>query len=115
MLDQVQKEKFLRLKEIYTKLHSIEDILMNIERLVKEIKAELKIELSNSDENRSYYSISEAAELIGLHPGTVWKKVREGEIPAKRLGKKYFIPADFVHSEVVKNVDDKFSKNQKKF
>jgi excisionase family DNA binding protein len=111
MLEQVQKEKFSRLKEIYIKLHTIEDVLMDIERLVKEIKADLKIELSNLDENRSYYSISEAAELIGMHPGTIWRKIREGEIPARRLGKKYFIPADFVHSEVMKNVDNEFNKN----
>jgi len=109
MLEQ-QREKFSRLKELYIKLHTIEDVLMDIERLVKEIKADLKIELSK-DENRSYYSISEAAELLNLHPGTVWKKIKEGAIPARKLGKKYLIPVDFVHSEVMKNVDNEFNKN----
>jgi excisionase family DNA binding protein len=110
MLEQ-QREKFSRLKELYIKLHTIEDVLMDIERLVKEIKADLKIELSNQDENRSYYSISEAAGLIGLHPGTIWKKIREGEIPAKRLGKKYFIPAEFVHGKIIEDINNEFNKN----
>ena len=84
---------------------------MDIERLVKEIKAELKIELSQPEENRSYYSISEAAELIGMHPFKIWRKVKSREIPARKLGKKYFIPAEFVQDEVMKNVYNEFNKN----
>ncbi|AFR06085.1 helix-turn-helix domain-containing protein [Nocardiopsis alba] len=40
---------------------------------------------------RQYYSVDQVAELLGLHVKTVRAYVREGRLPATRIGKQYRI------------------------
>lgn len=49
-----------------------------------------------SDEERGLYTVSEVAELLGLHVRTVRTYVRDGRLKAVRIGKQYRISrADF--------------------
>ena len=38
------------------------------------------------------YSVRQVAVLLGMNLGLVYDLVRKGEIPAKRLGKRWIIP-----------------------
>jgi excisionase family DNA binding protein len=38
------------------------------------------------DERRSLISTGAAARLAGVHSTTIWRAIREGELPATRLG-----------------------------
>jgi excisionase family DNA binding protein len=38
------------------------------------------------------YSVRQVAALLGMNLGLVYELVRKGEIPAKRLGKRWIIP-----------------------
>ena len=40
-----------------------------------------------------FYSAEQVAELLGLHVRTVRRLIREGKVPATRIGKQYRIPA----------------------
>ncbi len=39
--------------------------------------------------SRSVYTVNEAAELCRLHPRTIVRKIREGEIKAHKIGRQY--------------------------
>ncbi|MFC4373438.1 helix-turn-helix domain-containing protein [Nocardia halotolerans] len=41
-----------------------------------------------------YYSVEQVAELLGLHVRTVRSYVRDGKLPAARIGKQYRITHD---------------------
>lgn len=41
--------------------------------------------------NKRYYSVNEVAERLGLHVRTVRTYVRDGKLPAVRIGKQYRI------------------------
>jgi excisionase family DNA binding protein len=43
---------------------------------------------------RKSMSAGEAAESLGVEPQTIWKKVRLGEIPYRRLGRRILIDRD---------------------
>ena len=50
-----------------------------------------------------FYSVAEAADLTGLHPGSILRGVREGRYPLKphempvwRARRKFFFPIDQV-------------------
>jgi excisionase family DNA binding protein len=49
-------------------------------------------------------SVEEAAEVLGLHPATVQRAIKRGELPATRVGRKWRIrPSDLeprYHAEV---------------
>lgn len=38
-----------------------------------------------------YVSIPQAAALIRKHRSTMWRMVRQGEVPSKRIGRDYLI------------------------
>ncbi len=42
---------------------------------------------------REYYSIPEAAALLGLSRIAVFKKVKKGQLPALRFGRNWAVPA----------------------
>ncbi|NKQ53311.1 helix-turn-helix domain-containing protein [Amycolatopsis sp. K13G38] len=44
------------------------------------------------------YTVDEAAELLGINRGVAYQQVREGHIPAVRLGKRWLIPRDRFHA-----------------
>jgi excisionase family DNA binding protein len=41
---------------------------------------------------RRAFSVSEAAEMLGLHRQTVAAAIRRGDLPAVRLGRKVLVP-----------------------
>lgn len=44
---------------------------------------------------QEYYSIEEAAKLMGVHPNTVRNRIRDGSLPASQpKGFKWFIHID---------------------
>lgn len=49
---------------------------------------------------RLSYRIREVAEATGLCAGTVSRMVREGKLPATRVGRAILIPADAVEAMV---------------
>lgn len=39
----------------------------------------------------AYYTVREVAEILRIHPNTVRKMIREGELPAQTIGKGFKI------------------------
>lgn len=48
---------------------------------------------NRASERRTYYSVPQAAVLLGISRIAVFKKVKSGEIKAIRIGRSYGIPA----------------------
>lgn len=42
-----------------------------------------------------FYTAKEAAEVLGVHPETIRRNVREGKIPSLKVFRKILIPAGF--------------------
>jgi len=47
-------------------------------------------------EKRTYYSVPQAAVLLGISRIAVFKKVKSGEIKAIRIGRSYAISASYI-------------------
>ena len=47
-------------------------------------------------QERAYFSVPQAAVLLGVSRIAVFKKVKEGEIKAVRIGRSYAIPASYI-------------------
>jgi len=56
-------------------------------------------ELLTGLDNRAFFSIPEAARLLGADDRTVRKAVAAGTIPATRLGCKWFIPTAWLREQ----------------
>lgn len=44
------------------------------------------------------YTVEEVAVLLGLSRGNAYRAVRAGEIPAKRVGRRWVIPCKTFHA-----------------
>jgi excisionase family DNA binding protein len=53
---------------------------------------------STSDEQRAVYTVIEAAHLLSLSRGSAYALVRNGTIPAIRMGTRWVIPKRRFHS-----------------
>lgn len=69
------------------------EVVKELLNQIRDLLAELEKEL-NDDPKREAYTISEFAELLGVHNQTVWRYIRSGRLKATRLGSKYLIPAN---------------------
>lgn len=49
------------------------------------------------NDNRAVYSVREVARLLSLSLGSTYALVREGEIPARKLGGRWVIPKKRFH------------------
>jgi len=49
---------------------------------------------------REYYSIPEAAELLGISRIAVFKKVKRGKLPALRFGRNWAVPASALEEAI---------------
>ena len=47
-------------------------------------------------EKQDYISIPQLAEILGISRIAVYKKVKKGQIKAKRIGRNYAIPRKYV-------------------
>ena len=54
-------------------------------------------------EVQQYYSIPEAANIIGLSRTQLFRRVKAGKAPAVRFGRNYLIPKEFIDKFPVKN------------
>jgi hypothetical protein len=52
-----------------------------------------------AEARKSYYTIAEAARLLGAGEEELWRKVREGAVPSKRIGMRLMVPAAGVFGE----------------
>ena len=86
----MEKEKRERIQVI---LEMMKDVFTELENVLAEEIAE-----KGKKPEKKFYSVKEASDMLGLSVGTVWLKVKNGEIPSLRVGKKYFIPAEFFTS-----------------
>lgn len=50
------------------------------------------------NDNRAVYSVREVARLLSLSLGSTYALVREGEIPARKLGGRWVIPKKRFHA-----------------
>ncbi|MEU4801227.1 helix-turn-helix domain-containing protein [Actinosynnema sp. NPDC023587] len=50
------------------------------------------------DSNRLIYTVDEAAYLLDLSRGAAYQAVREGTIPAERVGRRWIIPRKRFHA-----------------
>ncbi|RIH86111.1 DNA binding domain, excisionase family [Meiothermus luteus] len=50
------------------------------------------------DNKKLAYSRREVAELLGIHLNTVDRYIRQGAIPARKLGNRWLIPAAALHA-----------------
>lgn len=67
----------------------ITDILEEVILAKEDKKAE-----PEQKSERLAYTIPETAEMLGLHPTTVWKYILQGKIRAVKPGNKYLIPVN---------------------
>jgi excisionase family DNA binding protein len=44
------------------------------------------------------YTVREAATRLGIGPGLAYELVRAGQIPAKRLGRRWVVPRELFHT-----------------
>lgn len=44
--------------------------------------------------NKSYYSTTELAALLGVSRVTIFNKIKKGEITAEKIGRNYIIPKE---------------------
>jgi len=48
------------------------------------------------EDKRQFVRIEEVAEILGVHYNTVWRLVKDGAIPSKRIGKAILIPKKYL-------------------
>jgi excisionase family DNA binding protein len=56
-----------------------------------------------SDRNKGAMSVSEAAEYLGIGRSLAYESVRQGLIPARRIGNRWVIPISALKSWVTSN------------
>jgi len=59
---------------------------------------------------KEYITIPELAKLLGISRIAVYKKVKNGEINAKRIGKIHAIPKEYISKILGKEVSEKAKK-----
>jgi len=47
-------------------------------------------------EKRQFVRIEEVADILGVSYNTVWRLVKDGTIPSKRIGKAFLIPKKYL-------------------
>lgn len=49
---------------------------------------------------RLAYSVEEAAHMLGVHVETIRREIRAGKLSAKRMNRKFLIPADSLNDYI---------------
>ncbi|WP_216911504.1 helix-turn-helix domain-containing protein [Nocardia noduli] len=50
-----------------------------------------------SNAERATYTVEEVAQLLDLSRNNAYRAVRDGEIPAKRVGRRWVVPRELFH------------------
>jgi excisionase family DNA binding protein len=77
--------------------NSLEKRLANIEDILLDIKHSPKEDFSNKR-----YSIKEASDILGVIPLTIRKYIKNGNLNAEQLGRKYYI----LHSDLFNSFNE---------
>jgi excisionase family DNA binding protein len=67
--------------------------LFEVIEIIRELLDELERAVREEAKEREAYTITEFASLVGLHPQTIWKYVKQGKLASTKLGNKILIPA----------------------
>jgi len=54
---------------------------------------QVHVEAETSQRTRRFFTVAEAAELLGLSEPTVYRAIRSGEFPAIKVRGRYVVPA----------------------
>ena len=54
------------------------------------------------DDKKATVNVGEAAELLGLHPNTVYKYIRSGQLPALHIGRRWLLDKEQLYQMVRK-------------
>ncbi len=54
--------------------------------------------------NKKFFSVNELAKVLGISRIAVFKKIKNGQIPANKVGRAYVIEASQVNNLVGKNL-----------
>lgn len=83
MSDKVRLNPF---EPIETRLESIESTLVEIQMAITGAQIAEK----------KYYSVLEAAEQLNVAPLTLYRNIKSGKIPAKKIGSRIMVPGSYV-------------------
>lgn len=64
---------------------------MEVENLIQEISDKIIEKLGQNTVSIKMFRVEEAAKLLHLKPGTIYKLCSTGELPSRRLGKTIFV------------------------
>ena len=64
-----------------------------------------RISRKNEPAEPRFYSVGEAAQLLGVSAMTLYRAIAEGEFPAVRIRKRLIVPAGFVDELLKAGVD----------
>jgi len=67
--------------------------------------------VNKTEKDEKYITTSQAAEILGVSRVAVFKKIKKGEIPAKRIGRNYVI----LREDISPALTDKLTPKQKEF
>jgi len=85
---------------VYVEGVNKEDLKHLIKDIVEEVIKPLKVDLA-SLKGTTIYTIKEAAERLGRHTSTVYRKCKAGDIIASKSGQSYMI----THENLMKYID----------
>ncbi|MBP6060633.1 MAG: helix-turn-helix domain-containing protein [Candidatus Pacebacteria bacterium] len=54
--------------------------------------------MKNKDKMTQYVSVAELAKILGVSRITVFNKIKNGKIPAEKIGRAYAVPMEFVRN-----------------
>jgi|GEM_PF-4994620 len=71
---------------------AVGDALNGATEPLKRELAEIRklLDMAVMERDQPLFGLREAARLLGLHEATLRRKVRDGELPCRRIGKKIF-------------------------
>lgn len=56
---------------------------------------------------KMHYSVKEVADLLKVSRVTIFKKIKNGQIKAEKVGRNYVISADYIRDYVLIDLSDK--------
>ena len=66
-----------------------------VDRVVLPLYAK-RIDERRGEQVRRYYTVKEAAAILGVSLSLIYSAVQRGEIPSRRIATRILIPAEFI-------------------